>query len=517
MLQRSSQIGEFYRMSPPAVFDMTKKLPSSYMDILVYDEEGDKLTHIEFKHALYATCASDAADVADLITGTKDETEQLNKLRNIANVAANHIAQAKIKGADGTSVMTSPFGDGTENLDTLKAKFTIQNIINAVQAGVCVKICIVIARPFIEHHMLSAVAAVSGRDTGATLYGPSDMQISANTSVKTIEGACNAHRTPSTRSTAHPKIARLTSLPLLLLSAGHFTCYTKSVITKPQNVFILRDVMCNGYVAGGNCKFFGAGGKLPTTTLNPEDVKREIQERLAYTDDVDSDYASMLAFLCPYDEVEAASRDQVISISERLLPWEVNQGNGTDKTAGGFPGGQMGFAYYMKKYGLNQIHFGEDIRAAENMEFVANGSMNNATCIVGPHRRYSPYSQNFYELVPGQGHMGPDAIPGVSVLSRSNRVCTEDRPPPPPPLPLPHPLSFPCSSLSLPCPVAGRPLAPWRDGVPPVGAAEHDQPGGGGALAARPPPGTGADVTRVCVCVEREREREGLCETKGVA
>ena len=47
---------------------------------------------------------------------------------------------------------------------------------------------IVVARPFIEHAMLSAVLAVSGSDTGATCFGPSDMQLSANTSVKTIEG-----------------------------------------------------------------------------------------------------------------------------------------------------------------------------------------------------------------------------------------------------------------------------------------------------------------------------------------
>jgi hypothetical protein len=31
MLQRSSQVGEFYRMSPPTVFDMSKPLPPSYM------------------------------------------------------------------------------------------------------------------------------------------------------------------------------------------------------------------------------------------------------------------------------------------------------------------------------------------------------------------------------------------------------------------------------------------------------------------------------------------------------
>ena len=46
----------------------------------------------------------------------------------------------------------------------------------------------VVVRPFIEHMMMSAVMTVAGRDTGAMLFGPSDMQISANTQVKTIEG-----------------------------------------------------------------------------------------------------------------------------------------------------------------------------------------------------------------------------------------------------------------------------------------------------------------------------------------
>lgn len=38
MLQRTSQIGEFYRMSPPAVWDSTKPLPPTYMDITIFDE-----------------------------------------------------------------------------------------------------------------------------------------------------------------------------------------------------------------------------------------------------------------------------------------------------------------------------------------------------------------------------------------------------------------------------------------------------------------------------------------------
>ncbi len=34
MLQRSTQVGEFYRMCPPPVFPSEKLLPASYMDIM---------------------------------------------------------------------------------------------------------------------------------------------------------------------------------------------------------------------------------------------------------------------------------------------------------------------------------------------------------------------------------------------------------------------------------------------------------------------------------------------------
>jgi len=177
------------------------------------------------------------------------------------------------------------------------------------------------------------------------------------------------------------------------LLAGHFTCYTKSVITKPQNVMVLRDIMCNGYVAGGNCHFFGTGGKKITADnpLRSAEVQRAIVDRLAYTDDLDATYGSMLAFLSAYEEIEVGSRDQVISISDRLLPWEVTKTPGTEKAQSGFPGGDPGFQFYRTKYNLHQIHYGEDVRAAENMEFIANGSVNNSTCILGPHRKYHPY------------------------------------------------------------------------------------------------------------------------------
>ena len=137
---------------------------------------------------------------------------------------------------------------------------------------------------------------------------------------------------------------------------------------------VLRDIMCNGYVAGGNCHFFGTNGKRITDAkpLTHIAVQQGVADRLAYVDDLDATYGSMLAFLSSYDEVETGSRDQVISISDRLLPWEVTKAPGNSKQQSGFPGGQKGYDFYKNKYGLDAVHYGEDVRAAENMEFIAN-------------------------------------------------------------------------------------------------------------------------------------------------
>lgn len=179
----------------------------------------------------------------------------------------------------------------------------------------------------------------------------------------------------------------------------------------------MRDIMCNGYVAGSNTRFFGLehGKSSFNNPATPTRVTQTLNERLSRNDDAGGEYASMLAFLTPYSEVEENSRDQVISISNRVLPWEVAHSHSGDSKAY-FPGGDKGFDTY-KSWQLNQIHYGEDVRASESMSFITNGSVNNALCFIGPHRRYNPFTQNFYELVAGQGHFGPDAIPGVRAPS----------------------------------------------------------------------------------------------------
>ena len=182
---------------------------------MIYDEESDRHVHIPFEQALYAT----AYGAQDGPTGD---------LFNLANVMGIEDVKNKFEASLKKPIGTAPTEADTvdklvdlANAATTAAgcKSLVDALIALVKAGVWVPIEIVIARPFIEHLMLSAIVAVAGRDTGATLFGPADMcdklevrarllvlpsvpsdvsgvcfgrQISANTSVKTIEGAQTA-------------------------------------------------------------------------------------------------------------------------------------------------------------------------------------------------------------------------------------------------------------------------------------------------------------------------------------
>tara|TARA_B110000971_G_C20018788_1_gene505243 strand:- start:141 stop:692 length:552 start_codon:yes stop_codon:yes gene_type:complete len=148
MLQRFTQVGEFYVMSKPSV--PPKLTQMGWMDILIYDEESDRHVKITYRQALIATGAFTVAVNGDLV----------------------------IQGPFvGTTIMT-----GGMTLEEYRA--AAERLLKRNEAAVTdvalfaayVDAPVVLARPFIEHAMLSAVLAVSGSDTGATIFGPSDMQ-----------------------------------------------------------------------------------------------------------------------------------------------------------------------------------------------------------------------------------------------------------------------------------------------------------------------------------------------------
>jgi len=180
------------------------------------------------------------------------------------------------------------------------------------------------------------------------------------------------------------------------------------MVSKPQNVFVLRDVMANGYRMGGGTKFFGKAPAGATSNVKMAAIKKSLQDRLMNAEDITGEAPSLLAFPMETDQYEDGHMDTVMSVTSRLLPWET----GIKNEHKSFPGGEKMFEMYNAQIGLRQVHFGEDIRAAENMDYISQGSTNNATCFIGPHRTWHQTNQNYSNLIPGQGHWGPDARPG---------------------------------------------------------------------------------------------------------
>lgn len=156
MLQRSTQVGEFYRMAPPKSFG-TKQgggpdLPGQYLDIVIYDEEMDRHVHITAREALKAAMHGKGSKKDPNVPGSIDffgDEEYIKK------------KYAEVGLPDGG----------------LEAGKTIKQIADSIADGNWHPVEIIIARPFIEHLMMSAVIAVAGRDTGATLFGPAGKRV----------------------------------------------------------------------------------------------------------------------------------------------------------------------------------------------------------------------------------------------------------------------------------------------------------------------------------------------------
>jgi len=356
MLTRNSQVGEFYVLAPPQVKPKGEDGGLHTCDIMVFDEERDSHVRITWEAALEATLVQDE----EFYNGAKDTTMQDGDKNTTKLSDWKTAAEAWSEFNKGKITSVEEFKELNPNIR------------------------IVLAHPFIEHMMHNVILAVAGRDTGATLFGPADMQLSANTQVKTIE--------------------------------GHYTGHFKAVVTKPQNVLVMRDVACAGYVAGCNTRWFAQGDEGGKMTMRK--AQDSIQSRLSFANDDVDRYASMLAFPCLEGQFNSGQLDTVMSVTTRLLPWEVNNAG----LHSSFPGGDLMFSKYNAALQLSQVHYGEDMKAAENQDFISQGSTNNATCFLGPHRKYDPFTKSFMSLVPGQGHFGPDAIPGDARWRRGESV-----------------------------------------------------------------------------------------------
>ena len=124
----------------------------------------------------------------------------------------------------------------------------------------------------------------------------------------------------------------------------------------------MKDIMANGYRAGGNVKFFGK-----TLNAGPNNIRDALMKRLNM-DDTSGDEVmpSMLAFPMTAEQYENGNMDIAMSVTSRYLPYEV-----AGQAHKSFPGGEAMFQFYDTNVGLRAIHFGEDLRASENMEYMS--------------------------------------------------------------------------------------------------------------------------------------------------
>ena len=135
MLTRSTQVGEFYVVRAPS-----SKPPEGsfgFMDITLYDEEKDSLVRIPYEDIRKAAMSYKTGGADPTLEGGSKKLSEW-----VASTLALMNASKAGKFADEDAYANNKWA------------------------------VIVIARPFLEHLMHSAVLCVAGRDTGATLFGP---------------------------------------------------------------------------------------------------------------------------------------------------------------------------------------------------------------------------------------------------------------------------------------------------------------------------------------------------------
>ena len=143
-------------------------------------------------------------------------------------------------------------------------------------------------------------------------------------------------------------------------SASNHQTHTPRVCTRCSpftrvpfaDVLVMRDVACAGYVAGCNTRWFAKGEDNSYSASNAADA---IQARLSFAHDDTDRYASMLAFPCWEGQFNSGQLDTVMSVTTRLLPWEVNNAG----LHASFPGGDDMYRVYNAELQLSQVHYGE--------------------------------------------------------------------------------------------------------------------------------------------------------------
>ena len=233
--------------------------------------------------------------------------------------------------------------DGTGNkMPVASLPLSKSELMKRIRGDLPVALDVLLVRPFMEYETSSAVLTKGGYDTGATFVGHSDFVLGDDVVSK--------------------------------LHYGNFTFYSKAVVTNPRNVIIARNIFCQGYVGGNDCKW------LTATTYNAEDGHK----------------GSLMSILLPAGET-------------RDLP------NPLDIT-GDFNGGGDGSAKahysqaasYRKTFNLSEHQ--RDV--GEPDVFLERQVHQNTICYRGHQFSFDVNTGHHSAVTVNTGHWGPDVYPG---------------------------------------------------------------------------------------------------------
>lgn len=187
MLQRFTQVGEFYIMTVPT--NPPEDGVKGFMDVLIYDEESDRHVKISWQAAIDACCLDGTGGA---VTAATTDPKMGKFTAQRAEITTAVISGSKLTNAVPVVNSTNEDLEFKTHWVPLAKNWAAlnKNGYDKASADLLEPVCIVLARPFIEHAMLSAVLAVSGGDTGATIFGPSDMQISVRLNPNPVQDPC---------------------------------------------------------------------------------------------------------------------------------------------------------------------------------------------------------------------------------------------------------------------------------------------------------------------------------------